>query len=295
MKIAFVGCVESSRLALELLLNMPEVEVVAVVTRDQSAVNSDFCDLTYLCKKSKIPYFYEDPKNRAYTEQFLKEFDLDVIYCFGWSYLLSNEILGMTKNGVIGFHPAKLPQNRGRHPIIWTLALGLKETASTFFKMDKGADSGPIIAQKTISITDEDNSETLYSKIMEEALVQIKDFTLQLVNGTANFIEQDHDKATYWRKRSRIDGLIDFRMSAHSIHNLIRALAPPYPCAEFKYRDKFILVSDSEMESRSFPINIEPGKVLEVDGQRILVKCADSCAIWLNELQDDKPMLGDFL
>lgn len=47
---------------------------------------------------------------------------------------------------LIGFHPANLPQNRGRHPIIWALFLSLQETASTFFMMDEDTDSGDIIS-----------------------------------------------------------------------------------------------------------------------------------------------------
>ena len=57
----------------------------------------------------------------------------DLIICVGWSQILKSEILNIPKLGVIGFHPSKLPENRGKHPIIWSLVLGKKETASTFF------------------------------------------------------------------------------------------------------------------------------------------------------------------
>ena len=50
--------------------------------------------------------------------------------------------------GILGYHPSLLPFNRGRHPIIWALALGLKETGSTFFFMDENADTGDIVSQK---------------------------------------------------------------------------------------------------------------------------------------------------
>lgn len=68
--------------------------------------------------------------------------------------------------GVIGFHPAALPNNRGRHPIIWALALGLNETASTFFKMDEGADTGDIVSQVKIPICESDYAADLYENIM---------------------------------------------------------------------------------------------------------------------------------
>lgn len=65
---------------------------------------------------------------------FISSLNPDIIYCFGWSKLLSPEIFCLAPKGVIGFHPTKLPHNRGRHPIIWSLVLGLEETASTFSK-----------------------------------------------------------------------------------------------------------------------------------------------------------------
>ena len=119
-----------------------------------------------------------------------------MIYCFGWSLL--DESLSIAPLGVMGFHPAKLPQNRGRHPIIWALALGLDETASTFFKMDLGADSGAILSQEVIEIKPNDNATSLYENILTVAERQVQEFTIELANDDeVIFQEQDHDSATY--------------------------------------------------------------------------------------------------
>jgi methionyl-tRNA formyltransferase len=284
LQIAFIGCVESSLLALTTLIDMDCVEICAVITRSDSKVNSDFVDLSPVCKANDIPYLFEDPHAREATLDFLCEYNIDVIYCFGWSYLLKQEILEIAPHGVIGFHPAKLPMNRGRHPIIWALALGLEETASTFFKMDEGADSGPIISQKLVTIDTSDDATSLYNKILHVANEQIKDFTKALYAGNAQFIEQNAEQATYWRKRSRKDGLIDWRMSATSIHNLIRALAPPYPGAEFMLDEKLYVVSSSTLSLNSCADNVEPGKVISTIDNSLLIKCAGTDAIWLHEI-----------
>ncbi|WP_237124767.1 formyltransferase family protein [Pseudoalteromonas sp. MMG022] len=282
-------------MALETLLSIEGVEVCAVVTKKNSAVNADFCDLSPVCGDRNIPFHYEDSKNKAASKAFLSDFDLDIIYCVGWSYLLDEELLAMPKQGIIGFHPAKLPQNRGRHPIIWALALGLSETASTFFKMDSGADSGPIISQEPIKIDMDENAQSLYNKILHTAQQQIIDFTKSLLEGSAVFAEQDQQNATYWRKRSRKDGLIDFRMSAESIHNLVRALAPPYPCAELLCKENLVQVRRSEILQQTVPANIEPGKVLEKRGSSILVKAAGTQAIWLHDVVLEDIDVGDYL
>ena len=103
-----------------------------------------------------------------------------MIYCFGWSHILSEKIISCSKYGVAGFHPASLPKNRGRHPIVWALFLGLKDTASTFFFIDKNVDSGNIISQKIINISDKDDAQTLYNKIINSSFIQIKNFTDEL-------------------------------------------------------------------------------------------------------------------
>ena len=85
-------------------------------------------------------------------------------------------MLTLPSLGLVGYHPALLPQNRGRHPIIWALALGLEETGSTFFFMDEGADTGDILSQRRVPITPEDDAGTLYDKLTTTALDQINAF-----------------------------------------------------------------------------------------------------------------------
>lgn len=295
MRIGLIGCVQSSEMALKTLLSIPEVNVCAVVTREASRVNNDFCDLSEICDLESIPCHYENLKEKEQTAKFLKKYDLDVIYCIGWSYLLDESIISIPQKGVIGFHPAKLPKNRGRHPIIWALALGLEETASTFFKIDQGVDSGPILSQEIIQIAQSDDASALYKKVMSAAKLQIEKFTPALANGTAEFAEQDDSEATYWRKRSRKDGLIDFRMSAQVIYDLVRALAPPYPCAEIRVGEAVYQVSKSEALHTGFEKNIEPGKVLEVDGADILVKTGGNGAIRLLNVYRHNIEAGDYL
>ncbi|MCL9775530.1 methionyl-tRNA formyltransferase [Vibrio methylphosphonaticus] len=295
MRVGFIGCVDSSRAALQTLVKIKGLTVAAVVTRGESAVNADFCDLTSLCVERGIPFHIENPKDREASVGFLETFDLDVIFCIGWSYLLSEKMLALPRLGVIGFHPARLPSNRGRHPIIWALALGLEETASTFFLMDVGADSGPIVSQVPVTIESSDNATRLYEKIIQISQIQLTEVGANLVSGTVTFTEQEHSQATYWRKRGRKDGTIDFRMSAMSIHNLIRALAPPYPGAEFLFDEAHHIVQSSSISPESYPINIEPGKVLSKTIDGLLVKTAGSEAIWLYGVEPCDIDVGDYL
>lgn len=266
MRILFIGCVESSYIELEILLKYKK-SIVGVITKKKSTLNADFVDLQILAQKYGLPCKYVDNVNDENSIDFIKECNPDVIYCLGWSQIIKKEILDIPRLGIIGTHPAELPQNRGRHPIIWALALGLEKTASTFFKMNEGADTGDIISQETIEITYTDDARSLYNKITESECKQIIKITEELERGKCYPQRQDDREGNSWRKRGEKDGIIDWRMSSRAIYNLIRALTKPYVGACFIYGDKKIRVWRAEEIISSQYINIEPGKIIKFNNK----------------------------
>jgi methionyl-tRNA formyltransferase len=265
---------------LQTLLQIKDVEIVGLATKSKSEFNADHSDLSDLAVANDIPYRFVKDINAPHILEWIKEVNPDVIFCFGWSALIREELLQLTDKGVIGFHPAKLPSNRGRHPIIWALVLGLKETASTFFRMDEGADSGDILHQEDVRIEPSDDALSLYNKITEVAKKQVLEFVPLLAKGQETWQKQDESKANSWRKRGMKDGKIDFRMTSQAIHNLVRGLTKPYVGAHVVYGDVNATVW-SIAQGPEVAVNLEPGKILEVDSKRrILVKTGDN-SVWL--------------
>ncbi len=295
MKIVFIGCVNFSFSALERTVSIKESKVVGIITRKESPINADFCSLEPIAASKGIPCFFAAGNNQNHMAEWIKGLHPDIIYCFGWSFLLRNEILSIPPLGTIGYHPAALPRNRGRHPIIWALALGLSSTASTFFFMDEGADSGDILSQRPVVITASDDAGTLYGKLTSVALKQIKEFTPQLASGQFHRLPQDQSQANYWRKRGEKDGEIDWRMSAASIHNLVRALTRPYPGAHCNFGVSKIKIWKTELISQPSPPNIEPGKVLNTDGNTILIKCGEGALRLMDHEFPSNPPIGSYL
>ena len=273
MRIVFIGTVEFSLRALEHLLAM-NAEIVGVCTLQESKFNADHVDLSSVSEAHGLPWFYAEDINSVAALSWIQDKSPDVIFCFGWSRLLKQDLLRLAPLGVVGFHPAALPANRGRHPLIWALVLGLKKTASTFFFMDDGADSGAILNQHEILIEDDDIAHTLYDKVTQTALKQIDEFVPQLTTGTFGRQKQDHLIANTWRKRSAADGKIDWRMSAQSIHNLVRGLSKPYIGAHFIFNGEEIKVWKSAVVGVA-PPNFEPGKVLTQTTDGPIVKCGE--------------------
>lgn len=295
MKILFIGCVKSSETLLMEVLQVKGIKVVGIISRQTSKFNSDFVSLEGLALRFNIPIFFADKNTNDNLVDWAKDLGPDLIYCFGWSHLLSKELLDVPSKGSIGFHPSPLPNGRGRHPIVWALALGLTETASTFFFIDDGADTGDVISQSKISISINDDAETLYKKILDHAVVQVKELTLELLCGNESRIRQIDSLATTWRKRTKSDGKLDWRMSSKSIHNLTRALTRPYPGAYFCLNDVEYSVWKVEIVKEEVSPFLEPGKVISIVQGRPRIKTSDGAV----DLIEVEPRLnvkrGDFL
>jgi len=203
-------------------------------------------------------------------------------------------LLSLPRIGVIGFHPTLLPANRGRHPIIWALALGLERTGTTFFLMNNGMDTGPIISQREILINERDDAGTLYNRVAESAVSQIDELVREISVDGAIGSTQDETNASYWRKRSTNDGLIDWRMPSTGIRNLVRALSPPYMGAHFVHSGESFTVWDCKEFDVHEP-STEPGKVIQVNENGILVKCGLG-AVLLTEIEPFPAVKqGDYL
>lgn len=292
MKIVFIGTVEFSKKALQKLIEL-KAEVVGVCTKEKSDFNSDYASLKPICELNKIPFKYIKDINSNDSCNWIKSFNPDIIFCFGWSNLLRKNILTLAPMGVLGFHPTKLPKNRGRHPLIWSLALGLKKSAATFFFMDEGIDSGEILSQKDFDILELDNARILYDKVVNIALTQIEEFLPQLQKKTYQTIKQNHEKSNIWRKRNKDDGKIDFRMTSQAIYNLVRALSKPYVGAHLNYKEKEVIIWGVKIID--IHSNIECGKILDIYENKILIKTYDS-AIEINHHQfKELPNVGEYL
>lgn len=177
LKVAFIGCVAFSAAALQTLLSFgPErVQVLGVITRRASRFNADFNNLFPLAQHYALPVlFAEDADDDKTQAAWLRDRHPDIVFCIGWSRLLGPEVLGVAPQGVVGYHPAALPSNRGRHPLIWALALGLKETASSFFFMEMEADSGALIDQQRLVIDEDEDAASLYGKALDAIKLQVE-------------------------------------------------------------------------------------------------------------------------
>ncbi|WP_342508844.1 formyltransferase family protein [Sporosarcina sp. FSL K6-2383] len=295
MKIIFIGCVESSLKFLEATYHNTNAEIIGIVTKTQSTFNSDHISLADFAKENNIDWI--DYKTNDEMEGWISQKEPDLIYCFGWSHILPISILGIPKYGAIGYHPALLPANRGRHPIIWALVLGLETTGSTFFCLTEEADAGDILNQQIVTIKKNDDARTLYNRLLTVGENQVVELTNAYLGNTIQSINQDDKTANTWRKRTKKDGLIDWRMTTDSILRLVRALTKPYVGAHAVYQENDYIIWKAETVNSDLTKikNIEPGKVIETSGQTFTVKTGDTLIKITEHEWSTIPQVGEYL
>lgn len=279
MRIVVVGAIEFSRHCLrEVLRNGGRVMGVLTPDRARAATHADFADLGAVAAEHGIPVYRVRDINAPESVEVIRSLSPDVMFVFGWSQIISPAILKIPPRGCIGSHPALLPRNRGRHPIVWALVQGLTESGVTFFYLDEGVDSGDIVWQRTFPITLEDDAGSVYRKVEVLASEAIREFLPQLERGTAPRSPQDHRLATYWRKRTEKDGEIQWSTPSMRTYNLIRALTRPYVGAHTYAGKKKMVVwraTFPEAERSRDPLTALPGTLLRCGDGSFDVRTGD--------------------
>jgi len=169
--------------------------------------------------------------NDAAIEARLAALRPDFIFSFYYRQLLAPRLSRYARHGAFNMHGSLLPRYRGRAPVNWAILRGETETGVTLHDMVERADAGDIIDQMTVPILIEDDAREVYAKITVAAEMVLERSLPFLIAGTAPRRPQDLAAGHYVGRRRPEDGRIDWHKSARDIHNLVRAIAPPFPGA----------------------------------------------------------------
>ncbi len=145
--------------------------------------------------------------------------------------MLKKDLLDIPQHGALNMHGSLLPKYRGRVPVNWAIIHGETETGATLHYMTEKPDNGDIVAQQAVPILPNDTALQVFQKVTVAAEIALHGVLPALLAGTAPRQKQDLSKGAYFGGRKAEDGVIDWSQSAQQIHNLVRAVAPPYPGA----------------------------------------------------------------
>ena len=230
LKVVFMGSPLFSVPVLEELNK--NVNIVGVVTAPDAYVGRKKVLTMCPVKEKSIGLglkVYSPIKLRSDFE-FIKELNPDMIITCAYGQILCEEILNIPKLGCFNLHGSLLPKYRGGAPIHYALLNGDEKTGITLMYMDKGMDSGDMIAKEEIIIEENDNIESLTNKLSIIASKMIIKYLPSLIDGTNNRVKQDSSKVTFSPIITREDEHLDFNLTAKEIFNRYRMLSPnPLP------------------------------------------------------------------
>lgn len=159
----------------------------------------------------------------------MKKQSIDLFLVNSYSMILHEDLLSIPRHGAINVHGSLLPKYRGANVLNWVLINGEIKTGVTIHYVDRGIDTGDIIAQKNVPIAIDDTAVTLREKLIVATGELLREALPAILSGTNSRISQNNSEATYVKRRNPEDGFIDWSWPAKRIYNLIRALVKPWP------------------------------------------------------------------
>lgn len=208
------------------------VEVPLVVThRDNPKENIWFDSVQKLAELHGIPTITPDNPNAPEVVAQIATLQPDFFFSFYYREMLKAPLLAIPTRGALNMHGSLLPKYRGRVPVNWAIIRGETETGATLHYMTEKPDNGDIVAQQAVPILPNDTAHEVFQKVTVAAEIALNGVLPSLLAGQARAVKQDLSLGAYFGGRKAEDGIIDWSQSAQQIHNLVRAVAPPYPGA----------------------------------------------------------------
>lgn len=196
-----------------------EIDILAVTTVKNL---ESFPQLKEYCDRNHITFrTVENPNEAAFLFE-LSNLGIKQAFAISYSKIFKNEIIDLLSDGIINLHPALLPKNGGCFPTMWSIIEGDKETGYTLHRIDKGVDTGPIIAQTVVEISDYDTGESLYAKQIYAGEKLFYELALKIVNGEYEAKIQN-GTASYHDKKLPFGGYLPWDNDFVFIKRLIRA------------------------------------------------------------------------
>jgi len=235
MKCIFMGNPAFSARILQKIYDSGLFDTVAAVTSPDSqkgrGMKLQFSEVKKYALEKDMRIYQPVNLKKENFEDFLLEFDPDVIVVASFGMLLPGYVIDYPKFGCINVHASLLPEYRGAAPINRAIMDGKKLTGVTIMKMDRGLDTGDMISNVPVDILDNDDYLSLHDKLADEGGDLLIRTLPDIFEGKASYTPQNDALHTYAAKIREEERDIDWTRSAYEISCLVRGLSPD-PCAK---------------------------------------------------------------
>ena len=204
----------------------------------------------------------------------------DVTVLAGFSQIVPDEFGRLTSFGAVNLHAGRLPQYRGSSPLNWALINGESSFGISVIRVDQGLDTGAVLAEAEFVIGCNDTVADLHETANLE-FGKLLTVSLDALSRSVVGREQQAYRGTYWPLRFPEDGFIVWdMMAANEVHNLVRALANPYPNATTRFRGQMARIVRTRLADEDF--RGVAGRIYRITGGSLLVAASDRC-LWVDD------------
>jgi methionyl-tRNA formyltransferase len=266
------------------------VEVPLVVThRDSAEEKIWFASVAELARARAIETIMPEDPNRPEIVERILRLRPDFLFSFYYRLMLGPELLAAPKRGAFNVHGSLLPRYRGRAPVNWAILHGETETGATLHEMVERPDAGRIVDREPVPILPDELAVEVLGKVAGAAERVLRRSLPKLVDGSAVLRAQDLSRGSYFGGRRPEDGRIDWSAPAKRVHDLVRAVAPPYPGAFTEVEGKRLRVLRTRRCAKEGAVRASP--FLYAEGGRCHAACADGGVLELLEVElDGRPL-----
>jgi methionyl-tRNA formyltransferase len=268
---------------LKALLNAG-IQVDLVLTHeDDPNENVWFGSVAKLCQEKNIPYIMPSASELPGLIPKLEQLAPDYIFSFYYRHMIPAQILACAKIAALNMHGSLLPKFRGRAPVNWAILHGETETGATLHVMEVKPDAGDIVGQASVSIGPDETATEVFGKVSDAAVEVMRHVLPELAQGRVPRKPNDLQNGSYFGGRKPADGQIHWNQTARQVHNLVRAVAPPYPGAFTDREGTTMIVAKTSLKG-PFPASLDlEATGIQVVDNRIFGICGDRQAVEILE------------
>ena len=252
------------------------IQIDLVITHeDDPNENVWFGSVATLCQEKNIPYITPDANGLVNLIPKLQKIAPDYIFSFYYRFMIPAQILACAKIAALNMHGSLLPKYRGRAPVNWAILHGETETGASLHIMEAKPDAGDIVGQAAVSIGPDETATDVFGKVSQAAVSVIDSVLPSLLKGKVPRKPNELQKGSYFGGRKPADGQIHWNQTAQQVHNLVRAVAPPYPGAFAEHNGKVMIVAQTSLKG-PFPTNLDLGVCgIQVVDNQVFGICGD--------------------
>ncbi len=260
------------------------IQVDLVVTHeDDPNENVWFGSVSKLCAEKHIPYVTPSAPELPSLIPQLQMLHPDYIFSFYYRNMIPAEILACAKIAALNMHGSLLPKYRGRAPVNWAILHGETKTGATLHVMEIKPDAGDIVGQAEVDIGPDETATEVFTKVSQAAVKVMNTVLPQLIQGNVPRKANPLSRGSYFGGRKPADGQIRWGQTAFEVHNLVRAVAPPYPGAFTDWQGQTMIVARSSLTG-PFPDKLDLGACgIQVVDNRVFGICGDHTVIEILE------------